>query len=163
MVLWKLGPRVLTEHALVSVRSLLPFPAEEDPGVSYEPGGETCIQSSATQKEGLSSLWPVGLLLDLAFRQLDPACPHLAPRPDCVGLRSFPASPDCSPRRLRSARSLCRGAVGRVHLLGLGVQCPGSAGSSVFFSLCLDDSPPCLELQPLPSVGGVGLGRRTVG
>lgn len=62
MVLWKLGLRVLTEHALVSVRSLLPFPAEEDAGVSYEPGDETCIQSSATQKEGLSSLWPVGLL-----------------------------------------------------------------------------------------------------
>ena len=90
MVLWKLGPRVHTEHVLVSVSCLLPFPAEEDAGVSYEPGGKTCIQSSATQKEGLSCLWPVGLLLDLAFRQLDPARPHPAPRSDC-GSVVFPS------------------------------------------------------------------------
>ena len=136
----------------IGIRSLLPFPVEEDAGVSYEPGGETCIQSSATRKEGLSSLWPMGLLLDLAFRQLDPAHPYLAPRSGCVGLWSFPAPADCSPRRLRSACSLCRGAVGRVSLLG-----PGSAGASVLFSLSLDDSRPALELQPLPGVGGLGL------
>lgn len=96
VVLWKLGPRVHTEHVLITVSCLPPFPAEEDAGVSYEPGGKACTQASATQKEGLSCLWPAGLLLDLAFRQLARHVLTLLPA-QTVGLWSFPPSPDCSP------------------------------------------------------------------
>lgn len=154
MVLWKLGPRVHTEHALVSVSCPLPFPAEEDAGVSYEPGGETCIRSSATQKEGLSCLWPVGLLLDLASRQLDPAHPHLAPRSDCVGLRSFPPSPDCSPPAFEEHMlSRLRGCWA-LSLLGLGAARPQVRGFVHLLLPVLRCSPPSLELQPLPSMRG---------
>lgn len=102
VVLWK-SVRVCSQtRTLVSV-SLCPFPAEEDAGVSYEPGGSNLhpVISHPERRPVLSG--PVGLSDLTSVSLTRPSSPAPLRLWVCVS----PPSPVCSPPTSEEPCSLC--------------------------------------------------------